>query len=195
METDKHYFIEGLFIIVFAAAAAVLSVWLTNSGHRDDVLYRIYFAESVSGLSVGDTVKFQGVDIGNVKSLKLDTADPQRVEVDVSLRKDAPIKTDTRASLNLKGITGVVFVELSGGSANAQMLAAATPAGQVPQIPADKSTLAQLLDDLPRIIKKFSSIEDTVKKVTTDASAISGRLRDKYAPDKPKNDAGPRSHE
>lgn len=195
METDKHYFVEGLFIIVFAFAAALLSVWLTNSGRRDDVLYRIYFSESVSGLSVGDTVKFQGVDIGNVKTLKLDTADPQRVEVDVSLRKDAPVKTDTRASLNLKGITGVVFIELSGGSANAQTLAAATPRGQIPEIPADKSTLAQLLDDLPRIVKKFSSIEDTVKKVTTDASAISGKLRDKYAPDKPKNDSGPQNHE
>ena len=47
METDKHYFIEGLFIIGLSIAAAFFFVWLAKSGHRDDVLYRIHFAESV----------------------------------------------------------------------------------------------------------------------------------------------------
>jgi phospholipid/cholesterol/gamma-HCH transport system substrate-binding protein len=63
METDKHYFIEGLFIIGLAVATAFFFVWLSSSGHSDDVLYRIHFNESVSGLSVGDSVKFRGVDV------------------------------------------------------------------------------------------------------------------------------------
>ncbi len=37
METDKRYFIEGLFIIGFAVAAALFAVWLANSGDSDDV--------------------------------------------------------------------------------------------------------------------------------------------------------------
>ena len=49
METDKRYFVEGLFIIGFAVAAALFAVWLMNTGQRDDVIYRIHFAESVSG--------------------------------------------------------------------------------------------------------------------------------------------------
>ena len=56
METDKRYFLEGLFIIVLALCAAFFFVWLAKTGHRDDVLYRIHFADSVSGLSVGDPV-------------------------------------------------------------------------------------------------------------------------------------------
>ncbi len=107
METDKHYFVEGLFIIGIAVAAAFFSVWLVSSGHRDDVIYRIHFAESVSGLALGDPVKFHGVDIGTVKTMTLDSADPRKVQVDVRLRKEAPVKTDTKASLKLKGITGV----------------------------------------------------------------------------------------
>src|SRR5258708_38616490 len=120
METDRHYFLEGLFIIVLSVGAALAFVWLSGSGHRDDVLYRIHFNESVSGLSLGDPVKFHGVDVGTVKAMQLDAADPQLVQVDVALRKTAPVKTDTKASLKLKGITGVVFVELSGGSTDAQ---------------------------------------------------------------------------
>ena len=40
MESDKHYFFEGLFIIVFSIAATIFAVWLGSPGHHDDVLYR-----------------------------------------------------------------------------------------------------------------------------------------------------------
>ena len=119
-------------------------VWLSGSAHRDDVLYRIHFYESVSGLSLGDPVKFRGVDIGTVKAMNLDAADPQRVQVDVALRKDAPVKTDTKATLMMKGITGTVYIELAGGSVDAPALLAATPPGQIPEIIADQAGPVQI---------------------------------------------------
>jgi phospholipid/cholesterol/gamma-HCH transport system substrate-binding protein len=122
MEPDKRYFFEGLFIIVLTVAGAFFFVWLGGSGHRDDVLYRIHFAESVSGLALGDPVKFRGVDVGTVKAMTIDAGDPRLVQVDVKLRKETPVKTDTKASLKLKGITGVVFIELSGGGTDAKTL-------------------------------------------------------------------------
>src|SRR5208282_3859602 len=112
METDKHYFYEGLFIIGFSIAAAFFAVWLGSTGRHDDVLYRIHFPDSVSGLAVGDPVKYRGVDVGTVKSLIVDPVDSRLVRVDVRLRKETPVKTDTRASLTLQGITGVVYIEL-----------------------------------------------------------------------------------
>lgn len=178
METDRHYFIEGLFIIGFSIAAAFFFVWLQSSGQRDDVLYRIHFSESVSGLALGDPVKFHGVDVGTVKAMALDAADPRRVQVDVKLRKDAPIKTDTKASLKLKGITGVVFIELNGGAPNAQPLAAVTPEGQIPEIASEKSSLTTALDQLPRILEKFSAIEDQTKKVVTDVGEVTGKIKE-----------------
>jgi phospholipid/cholesterol/gamma-HCH transport system substrate-binding protein len=178
METDRHYFVEGLFIIGLAIGAAFFFVWLASSGHRDDVLYRIHFAESVSGLSLGDAVKFHGVDVGTVKSMTLDAADPRKVEVDVSLRKDAPVKTDTKASLRLKGITGVVYIELNGGAPNVQRLIAATPGGQIPEIPSEKSSIATLVDQLPKVIEKFAAIEDQTKKVMTDVGEVTGKIKE-----------------
>jgi phospholipid/cholesterol/gamma-HCH transport system substrate-binding protein len=178
METDKHYFIEGLFIIVLSVGAALAFVWLSGSGHRDDVLYRMHFDESVSGLSVGDPVKFRGVDVGSVKALSLVPDDPRLVQVDVELRKDAPVKTDTKASLKLKGITGVVFIELNGGSPDAKTLLAATPEGQVPEIPAEKSTLTTLVEALPKAVERFLSIESQTKKVLSDVGAVTGSIKE-----------------
>ena len=178
METDRHYFIEGLFVIILSIGATLAFVWLSGSGQRDDVLYRIHFNESVSGLSLGDPVKLRGVDIGTVKTMNLDPTDPQRVQVDVALRKDAPIKTDTRASLKLKGITGVVFIELDGGSAGAKTLVAMTPEGQVPEIPAEKSTLTTLVEALPKAVERFLAIENQTKKVLGDVGAVTSEIKE-----------------
>jgi len=178
MEPDKHYFIEGLFVIVLSVAAAFFAVWLSRTGNDDDVLYRIHFDESVSGLALGEPVKFVGVDVGTVKSMSIDTVDTHWVQVDVKLRKDAPVKTDTKATLKTKGITGVSFIELSGGSADAQMLVAATPAGEVPEIPAEKSALTTVLEQLPKVIAKFSAIEDKAKKVVSDAGAVTAEVKE-----------------
>jgi phospholipid/cholesterol/gamma-HCH transport system substrate-binding protein len=178
METDRQYFIEGLFVIGLAIGAAFFFVWLQSSGHRDDVLYRIHFTESVSGLALGDPVKFHGVDIGTVKAMALDSADPRKVQVDVNLRKEAPVKTDTRASLKLKGITGVVFIELNGGAPNAKTLVAVTPEGQIPEIASERSSLTTVLDSLPKIIEKFSAIEDQTKKVVSDVGEVTGKIKD-----------------
>jgi phospholipid/cholesterol/gamma-HCH transport system substrate-binding protein len=177
MESDNKYFLEGLFIIGLSIAVAFFFVWLQSSGHRDDVLYRIHFTDSVSGLALGDPVKFHGVDIGTVKTIALDAADPRKVQVEVRLRQDAPVKADTRAVLKLKGITGVVFVELSGGAPNSPRLAAVTPEGQVPEIVSEKGSLNAILDSLPRILEKFSSIEDQTKKVVTDVGEVTGKLK------------------
>jgi phospholipid/cholesterol/gamma-HCH transport system substrate-binding protein len=98
MESDKHYFFEGLFIIVFTLAATAAFVWLAKSGHRDDMLYRIRFNESVSGMSVGDPVKFRGVDVGTVKTMAIDPDDPRRVQVEIKLRKEPRSRPTPRRS-------------------------------------------------------------------------------------------------
>ena len=178
METDRHYFIAGLFVIGSCIAAALFAIWLVGAGHRDDVLYRIHFAESVSGLAVGDIVKFHGVDIGTVKAITLDPTDPRSVQVDIRLRKDAPVKTDTKATLKLKGVTGVVFIELDGGSPDAPTLLASTSPGQVPEIPSEKSSLNVALDLLPKLLERFSSIEVQARKVLTDVGGVTNEIKE-----------------
>jgi phospholipid/cholesterol/gamma-HCH transport system substrate-binding protein len=177
MESDKHYFLEGVFVIVLSIAIAFFFVWLARPGNKDDVLYRIHFAESVSGLSLGDPVKYLGVDVGTVKTMMIDPTDPHKVQVDISLLKNAPVKTDTKATLKLKGITGVFFIELNGGSADAKTLVAVTPQGQVPEIPAEKSSLNTLVDEMPKVVAKFSAIEDQAKKVVADVGAVTAKVK------------------
>jgi phospholipid/cholesterol/gamma-HCH transport system substrate-binding protein len=177
MENDEHYFFEGLFIIVFSIAAAILAVWLGSTGQHDDVVYRIRFNDSVSGLADGDAVKFRGIDVGTVKSMIIDPDDPRLVLVDVRLRKETPVKTDTRASLAMKGITGVVFIELNGGDPEAKTLLAVTPRGQVPEIASERDGLKAMLDELPKVVDKFLAIEDQLKRVLTSVGGVADKVK------------------
>jgi phospholipid/cholesterol/gamma-HCH transport system substrate-binding protein len=177
METDRHYFFEGLFILVFGVAAAIFAVWLGSTGRHDDVVYRIHFNDSVSGLTLGDPVKFRGIDVGTVKSMLIDPDNSRLVLVDVRLRKETPVKTDTRASLAMKGITGVVFIELNGGDPAAKYLLAVTPQDTIPEIPSEKTGLKAMLDELPKVVDKFSAIEDQIKKVVTTAGAVTDKVK------------------
>ena len=192
METDKHYFFEGLFIIGFSVAAAFFAVWLGSTGRHDDVLYRIHFPDSVSGLAVGDPVKYRGVDVGTVKTMIVDPDNSLLVRVDVRLRKETPVKTDTRASLVLKGITGAVFIELNGGDPTAQTLLAVTAQDKIPEIPSEKTGLKAMLDELPKMVKKFettaekfstmadkfSAVGDQTKKVMTGVGELTDKVKD-----------------
>jgi phospholipid/cholesterol/gamma-HCH transport system substrate-binding protein len=175
METDKHYFFEGMFIIVLALGAAIFAVWLGSPGRQDDVLYRIHFRESVSGLTAGDAVKFRSVDAGTVKSIRVDPDNARLVLVDLRLRKETPVMTDTRASLEMKGITGVVVIELNGGDPEAKTLIEATPQGQVPEIPSEKTGLKAMLDDLPKMVKKFEATADKFGGMADKFAAVSDK--------------------
>ena len=53
----------------------------------------------------------------------------------------------------------------------------ATPDGQIPEIPSEKSGLASVIDKLPRVIEKFSAIEDQTKKVMTDVGEVTGKIK------------------
>ena len=178
MEPDKRYFLEGLFIIAFAVGLTFAFIWLAKTGHRDDVRYRIRFAESVSGLALGDPVKLRGVDVGTVRALEIDKDDPRLVQVDVELRKDAPVKTDTKAMLKLKGITGGQYIELDGGTPETQRLADVTPSGKIPEIPYQKSQLTSIVEKIPVILDKFSTIETKAIKVLNDVGQATGSIKE-----------------
>ena len=109
MESDKRYFIEGLFIFVISVAAAFFAVWLTTSGRHDDVLYRIHFTESVSGLTLGDPVKFHGVDVGNVKAMAIDDTRSGWLEATFRISPGSSLKS---YSCGTRSFPSSVFVSL-----------------------------------------------------------------------------------
>jgi phospholipid/cholesterol/gamma-HCH transport system substrate-binding protein len=156
MEKDKHYFFVGIFVLIAIIAIMGFSIWITSEGKGDFVRYRIRFAESVSGLSVGGQVKFRGVSVGSVESITIDKNDTKLIDVIINVTKDTPVKADTEASLKFQGITGVVFVELAGGTNDTPNLADTVKKGNIPEIKAKSSPLNAIIDRVPELLDQIS---------------------------------------
>ncbi|MEA5446218.1 MlaD family protein [Gammaproteobacteria bacterium AB-CW1] len=120
METNSNYTLTGLFVLVFLVAAIVLSLWIAGDLRRGETtFYTVYMAEPVSGLAENSRVLMQGVPVGRVHSLSLDPSDPRRVKVTLDLAADTPVRADTTAVLRSQGATGLLRLELEGGSPDA----------------------------------------------------------------------------
>ncbi len=168
METEAHYFRVGVYIIALSVALAFFAMWLMSNGINDSREFRMYFAESVSGLNEGSPVKYRGVNVGLVKNIAIDKRDQSLIKVNVELDGSTPVKTDTVASLKLQGITGAIFVELSGSTSGATDLAESQPNTKIPVIATEQSSITAIMTQLPQIVDKISHFADQIAKLTTD---------------------------
>lgn len=76
---------------------------------------------SMSGLSVGSAVKYSGIQIGRVSSIKIDPQDVSVIVVHLEVDGGTPIAEDSVATLGNVGITGLKYIELSRGSFGARI--------------------------------------------------------------------------
>jgi phospholipid/cholesterol/gamma-HCH transport system substrate-binding protein len=108
---------------------------------------RIVFDGSASGLHKGGSVNFDGIQVGEIMSLKLDN--PRKIVALVMLENSAPIRKDTIVGLEFQGLTGVAAISLTGGAATA------------PRVPLDEDGVPTLTADFSEI----ESIRDTLHNV------------------------------
>jgi phospholipid/cholesterol/gamma-HCH transport system substrate-binding protein len=113
----------GVFLTAAVVLFAITVVVLTGMGLWEERwTYFIEYRQSVSGLEQGAPVKLRGVRVGTVDAIRVDPDNVEIVEVRVQVDKGTPIKTDTKAFINMQGITGLKFVELADGTSDAEML-------------------------------------------------------------------------
>jgi len=120
-----NYAMVGLFVIVLGGIWVAISLWMALGDFSTEyTTYRVYMDESVSGLYVDAPVKYRGVEIGKVRNIKLNPEVPGQVLLTLDIESVVPIKDDTIAVLTVQGLTGIAFVDLTGGSQQSPLLEA-----------------------------------------------------------------------
>jgi phospholipid/cholesterol/gamma-HCH transport system substrate-binding protein len=120
---------------------------------------RIVFAGSASGLHNGGSVNFDGVQIGEIKSLTLDN--PRKIVAFVMVDNGAPIRKDTIVGLEFQGLTGVAAISLTGGAAAAPPVP--LDADGVPILTADLSETESIRDTLHNVDRILVGNQATIK--------------------------------
>ncbi|WP_164263897.1 MlaD family protein, partial [Stenotrophomonas maltophilia] len=95
-------------------------------------------------LNRGANVFFNGIRVGEVRTIRVDPDDPRQVIGTIAVAADTPIRSNTRVSLDVGMLSGVATLSLTGGSADAPPLAPPAP-GELPVLRADPSAMQDLL--------------------------------------------------
>lgn len=159
METRASYILVGSFVLSLVAVLVGVAVWLAGvEFDKVPARYLTYFEGDVTGLGVGSPVRYRGVPVGTVRDIRLDPENVERVRVLLEVSVDTPIKEDTVAQLALQGITGVAFIQLTGGTNTAKPLVAAK--GQMPIIKSQQSVLQAVIGKLPQVVERAVLVAD-----------------------------------
>jgi len=157
MENRAHALAAGLFTLFLAVALVAAGLWF----RRDDIRFSQYIVTSsgsVTGLRVEAPVRYRGVDVGRVESIRIGAAGLGRINVRIGVQEDTPITRGTYAQLGYQGVTGLAYVSLDDDGTSSERL---------------KSE-----DGEPPRIEMRPSIFDSGLDLVAAASELSGRMKD-----------------
>lgn len=168
MERDANYAVIGAFVVLVIAMAGLFVYWYSDTrDHREIKRYEIYFEGSVSGLNKGGAVRYLGVDVGRVKSLRVDRRASSRVQVIVDLDSETPISERTLAELSLQGVTGLLYIDLFENRTHRSALPAA-PSERYPVIRSAQSNFDIFLSSLPNLLNKLAEVGERATLMMSD---------------------------
>lgn len=159
METRANHALVGAFTLAVIAAAFAFIWWFTAAGQqRERAIYRVQFQGAVSGLTPGSGVLFNGIRVGDVTNLNFDPQDPAKVVARIEVFTNTPIRADTKARLEITGLTGGSIVQLVGGSQTAAPLPKVTTTqgdpNNAPVIVAEPSAFQDILEGARSVLEK-----------------------------------------
>lgn len=158
-----NYTLVGAFVLALGVVLVAGALWLASGGAWQ-TQYDVYQAveeESVAGLNINAPVKYNGVDVGKVQAIQLDPVNPKTVNLFFAIERGTPVKEDTIAILKIQGLTGIAYVELSGGSVASPLLRA-MEGRRYPVIQTAPSLSARLENVLSSVLAK---LDDTSRNI------------------------------
>ncbi|MBF0286268.1 MAG: MCE family protein [SAR324 cluster bacterium] len=180
MTPKSKNILVGIFVVCFSIGAISLITWLGSTAIQEETLtYVSYLDEAVSGLSENSPVKYKGVNIGQVEKIQINPNNSNQIELRLLIKQGTPIKIDSQLILTAQGITGLQYVEITGGTEGLPLLV--KKQGQkYPVISAGQSTLATVQAAIGPILNNINLTIDDIRKIlkTTNTENVADILSD-----------------
>ncbi len=122
----------GLFVLI--AGALLVGTMLAISGGlgTSTVAHPTYF-KFAGGVQPGAPVRYGGMTVGKVTRVRVDPANSTRIEIDLAVDRDAPLKTDSVAKISTLSPLSDNYIEVATGTEHAAL---APPGSTLPSMEA-----------------------------------------------------------
>lgn len=170
MENRSHAMLAGLFTLVFLIAAAVAAIWISKKNVPLKP-YELVASSPVTGLSVQSQVRYQGVPVGKVESLRFIEDKPGQVRILIGVDPKAPVTEATWAEIITAGVTGISNVELrDNGTSKVKLESTLEHPAEIPIKP---SFLERLQSQGGGMLASVERVLTQVEKITSDENIAS----------------------
>src|SRR3954453_17773264 len=160
METRANYAAVGAFVLAMAMLGVGVVIWLARGDLNAQLAhYHIYFSGPVSGLREGAAVEYNGVPVGKGQQIRIDPEDVALIQTTIAIDPELVVRKGSVATLQSNLLSGVSFVQIRGGTQDAQPLEARGKQ-RYPVIPSAPSTLASVAESGPELLKKLNDTVD-----------------------------------
>ena len=173
MEASRERTLVGLFVLIAGGLFVGTMIVISGGLRGATVLHRAYF-KFAGGVQPGAPVRYGGLLVGKVEHVRVDPGDSTRIEIEVKVDRDAPLKTDSVAKISTLGPLTDNYIEISTGS---QRAAPAPPGSAL--LSAEAFGLPQLgdaaqalLPDLQRALQKLNQNLDGLQVTLTRANDL-----------------------
>ncbi|SEA05852.1 MlaD family protein [Paraburkholderia sartisoli] len=162
MENKSHAFWAGLFTVVLVVAIGI-AAFLFNVDRSVREPYDLIARTNVTGLFTDAAVRYRGLDVGKVQSIKFDHDHPGQILIRILVDRNAPITHSTYGSLGFQGVTGIAFIQLDDTGKDPSPMPS-TPK-QIAQIPMHPGLLDQLQKRGDILLRKLERVADDVDEL------------------------------
>jgi len=171
MNPKINYTLVGGFVVVLILSGLFFIGFMTqDSRNRDRVLYLTYFYDSVSGLNERAAVKYRGVPVGYVEKISLVNDPEERVRLSLRLDNDLPIRSNTYATLQYQGITGLLFVELQSSDTQGERLITSETEPAI--IASQSSRLVEITEKIDEALQNFNRLTLSLNQLSNQLSLL-----------------------
>jgi phospholipid/cholesterol/gamma-HCH transport system substrate-binding protein len=168
METTRSERIKiGAFMLLCGIMICVfLGYVLSRFLNKEFDNYYTVFSESVIGLYTDAQVKLNGIDVGNVTGIEIDSSNLSQVVVRFRVNKGTPIKIGTRAGMTHGiSLTGEKQIVLSGGRFDEPDVV------EGGFVPAEKTAFDEMANKATDIISHIDSLLTNINKIFSSENA------------------------
>lgn len=163
METKANYVLIGAFTVLGLLGLLGFLLWFAN--YRVDQQYDYYdvYMPEVSGLGIASGVRFAGLPVGQVVDVQISSDERGAVRLRLEVRAGTPVKTDSTATVEPLGVTGLSAVGITAGSSDAPLLT--TEDGTVPVIQTGQSILQSIGEQTPEILERLNTVSEQLTQL------------------------------
>lgn len=170
METRANFVMIGAFTLAGLAGLMGFFLWFAQVElDRQFAYYDIRFS-SVSGLDNASDVRFSGLGVGQVVDVRLTPERDGTILVRIEVDGETPVRTDSIATIESQGVTGVSYVGIDAGTPTAPLLVSKGE-GDIPEIIAGRSMLQSLSEDAPQLLERTLVVVDELGQMLSEDNA------------------------